>query len=87
MTTDIAQGPVDVDVRQLLPCPFCGGPVKMEVAERTHDRVYGERRWWGVVCRNTINRGGTCAIEQRPSASKEAAIDRWNMRNGVPNAE
>lgn len=24
--------------------------------------------------------GGTCAIEQRPSASPEAAADRWNMR-------
>ena len=31
--------------------------------------------------------GGACAIEQRPSASKEAAIDRWNMRDGVPSAK
>jgi hypothetical protein len=43
----------------------------------------GERRWYGVVCRNTINRGGSCCMEQVPSASQEAAIDRWNMRGGV----
>lgn len=64
----------------LKPCPFCGGPVELEEANPTHDRLYGERRWWGVVCRNTINRGGSCAIYQRPSASKEAAIERWNRR-------
>jgi hypothetical protein len=27
-----------------------------------------------------MNVGGTCAIEQRPSASKDAAIERWNRR-------
>jgi hypothetical protein len=67
---------------QLLPCPFCGGAVKLEEAERTRDRMMGERRWWGVVCRNTTNLGGTCAIQQIPSASEDAAISRWNMRNG-----
>jgi len=67
---------------ELLPCPFCGGPVKLESAGVYRDEVYGHREFWGVVCRNTINRGGTCCIEQRPSASKEAAIDRWSMRNG-----
>jgi hypothetical protein len=65
---------------ELLPCPFCGGPVALEEAGPTQDRIHGERRWWGVVCRNTMNRGGTCAIYQRPSASKEAAIERWNRR-------
>lgn len=57
----------------LLPCPFCGGPVELEHTQRS-------RHWWGVVCRNTMNRGGSCAIEQVPSASKEAATARWNMR-------
>lgn len=56
----------------LKPCPFCGGDVKLE---RTL-----KRDSWGVVCRNTLNLGGTCAIEQIPSKSKEAAITRWNMR-------
>jgi hypothetical protein len=65
---------------ELLPCPFCGGPVKLEEAQSTRSHIFGERRWWGVVCRNTMNRGGTCAIEQRPSASEEAAIERWNRR-------
>jgi hypothetical protein len=69
-------------VVRLLPCPFCGGEVKLEEAEQTRDPIMGWRRWWGVVCRNTINRGGTCAIMQRPSASPEAAISRWNMRDG-----
>ena len=75
-----------VGVVPLLPCPFCGGAVKLEVAERTLNRIMGERRWWGVVCRNTINVGGTCAIQQRPSASEEAAISRWNMRDGKLNS-
>ena len=64
----------------LKPCPFCGGVVKLERAADTYDYHMGRREWWGVVCRNTINRGGTCAIEQRPSASTEAAIERWNLR-------
>jgi hypothetical protein len=66
----------------LLPCPFCGGPVSLEIAgERTHP-IHGPTRFYGVVCRNTINIGGSCCMEQRGSASKESAIDRWNMRNG-----
>ena len=68
-----AVAPGEVERDALRPCPFCGGPVKLE---QTIDR----REWWGVVCRNTINVGGTCAIQQRPSASKEAAIIRWNRR-------
>lgn len=64
----------------LLPCPFCGGPVAMEEAYPTRSSMYGERRWWGVTCRNTINRGGSCAIQQIPSASIDAAAERWNHR-------
>lgn len=66
----------------LKPCPFCGGPVQLEEANPSRDGLYGERRWWGVTCRNTINLGGSCCMDQVPSASKEAAIGRWNMRNG-----
>ena len=66
----------------LKPCPFCGGPVKLEQAGETTHFMLGPRKWWGVVCRNTLNRGGTCCMEQVPSASQEAAIDRWNMRDG-----
>lgn len=79
-----SQGAVPALV-QLLPCPFCGGPVKLEEAEPTRDRMMGVRRWWGVVCRNTINLGGSCAIQQRPSASEDSAIQRWNMRGGKLN--
>lgn len=61
----------------LLPCPFCGAAVTLEEAQGTQRP---ERRFWGVVCRGTANRGGTCAIQQRPSASPEAAIERWNRR-------
>lgn len=68
----------------LKPCPFCGGPVQLELARVTDDRMYGdkngERRWYGVVCRNTTNVGGSCCMDQVPSASKEAATARWNMR-------
>ena len=60
----------------LLPCPFCGGPVELEYTVNSRD-------WWGVKCRNTMNLGGTCAIQQIPSASKEAAIERWNRRAPV----
>jgi hypothetical protein len=65
---------------ELKPCPFCGGAVHLERAYDTQDRIMGTRKWWGVVCRNTINLGGTCAIEQIPSASEKAAIERWNRR-------
>lgn len=37
-------------------------------------------KWWGVVCRSTKNLGGTCAINQIPSRTKQAAIKRWNTR-------
>lgn len=71
----------------LKPCPFCGGPVRIELARTTRDFMYGDkngdRHWYGVICRNTINHGGTCCMDQVPSASKEAAIARWNMRDGV----
>lgn len=70
----------------LKPCPFCGGPVRLELARVTCDRVWGdkngERRWYGVVCRNTINHGYTCCMDQVPSASIDAAVKRWNMRDG-----
>jgi hypothetical protein len=67
-------------VSDLLPCPFCGGPVRLERARDTQESIMGTRKWWGVVCRNTINLGGTCAIEQLPSASEKAAVERWNRR-------
>jgi len=63
-------------MQKLKPCPFCGGSVELE-------HTVGDRSWWGVICRNTGNRGGTCAVQILPSASKEAAIERWNMRAPV----
>lgn len=60
-------------MRELLPCPFCGGPVDIE-------KTIDGRKWYGVVCRNTFNRGGSCAVSICPSASEECAIERWNMR-------
>lgn len=68
----------------LLPCPFCGGEVTLEKAHETRLTFASEARtFYGVVCRNNINIGGTCCMEQVPSASAEAAIKRWNMRDGV----
>ncbi len=69
---------------ELLPCPFCGGPVALERAHQQNHEHLGQRQFWGVKCRNTINLGGTCAIEQVPSASPEAAITRWNRRAPLP---
>lgn len=68
--------PSDPGVSELLPCPFCGGPVDVE---ETRPASNGQR-FWGVTCRNTLNVGGTCAIEQIPSGSRETAIARWNAR-------
>ena len=64
----------------LLPCPFCGGAVTLERVPDSSSFEFGTRKWWGVKCRNTINLGGTCAIEAVPTASPEAAIARWNRR-------
>lgn len=66
-----------VELAELKPCPFCGGPVALE---KTIRKGADGRDWWGVVCRNTKNLGGTCAVQIRPSASKEAATERWNTR-------
>jgi hypothetical protein len=68
------------ETSNLKPCPFCGGQVQLERAHVRRDLIHGERQFWGVVCRNTANVGGSCCMEQVPSASKEAAIGRWNMR-------
>lgn len=62
------------DMREkLLPCPFCGGSVAIE------STVDGSG-FLGIKCRNTINLGGSCAIQQIPSRTREAAVARWNMR-------
>jgi hypothetical protein len=64
---------------RLLPCPFCGGPVELErPADRP--RRSGPDDWWGVICRNTENLGGSCALSIAPSRSKASAIARWNRR-------
>jgi len=63
---------------KLKPCPFCGGYVKLEQTLEAKRAKSDE--WWGVVCRNSKNIGGTCAIQQRASRTKEAAIARWNTR-------
>lgn len=59
--------------QELLPCPFCGNPVELE-------KTIDHREWWGVICRGTSNKGGSCAMHITPSGSKETAIARWNMR-------
>lgn len=61
---------------ELKACPFCGGPVKLEKA----DIGRSSKEWFGVVCRNTKNVGGSCCMEQVASRTKEAAIARWNTR-------
>lgn len=68
---------------ELKPCPFCGGPVELERAHVRRDRFEGDRQFWGIVCRNTFNHGGSCCMEQVPSASPEAAIKRWNSRPDI----
>lgn len=60
-----------IAITELKPCPFCGGAVQMEKAKIRSDYV---------VCRNTGNLGGTCAMDQVPSRTPEAAAGRWNMR-------
>lgn len=63
-----------IDKEKLEPCPFCGGEVQLETVKSRAGTLYG------VVCRNTTSRGCTCAMEQVPSRTAEAAIARWNMR-------
>ena len=67
---------------ELLPCPFCGGSVDLEQPQRVIARGSFDNpdEWWGVVCRNGGNLGGSCAIQQRASRTKAAAITRWNTR-------
>lgn len=67
------------DKIELKPCPFCGGDAQMEPVKMRSGT------WYGVVCRNTGNLGGTCAMEQVPSRTPEAAAGRWNMRQVMIN--
>ena len=67
---------------RLKPCPFCGGAVKLE-RPVDRPRFSGPNDWWGVVCRNTENLGGSCAVSIAPSRSKEAAVARWNARPSI----
>ena len=46
-------------IPELLPCPFCGGPVRLEMTHRRFDGV----QFWGITCRNTFGIGGSCAEE------------------------
>ena len=64
----------------LLPCPFCGSPVDIEEVQPTYSPEFGKRRWWGIQCRNTLSRGGTCTLQIVPQDSAEAATERWNTR-------
>jgi hypothetical protein len=68
------------DIPTLKPCPFCGGAVQIERCTDTFERLHGRRQWWGIVCRNTRNWGGSCALETTPQASIEAVVERWNKR-------
>lgn len=65
---------------ELKPCPFCGDPVKLEKSHVGKSFPHIGTQFWGVVCRSTKNHGGSCCMEQVPSASPEAAAARWNMR-------
>jgi hypothetical protein len=56
-----------------LPCPFCGGPAKVE------SKWDGVARW-RVKCRN---RHSKCAVHPKTPydyASEELAIQAWNGR-------
>ena len=85
MTTDESAKREGAELPPLLPCPFCGGPVALERARSTRDPIYGERKWWGVTCRNTINRGGTCAIEAIPRRGRVLChhFRDWNVQSFV----
>ena len=69
---------------ELLPCPLCGGEVFIEETTSYYNEMYGNRKFWGVVCRNTRSPTGSCGISIRPRASKEAAKETWNTRRPAP---
>jgi hypothetical protein len=74
------ESPLDITEIPLKPCPFCGGHVTLERAHQQYHNHFGLRQFWGIKCRNTMNLGGTCAVELIPTASPEAAAGRWNTR-------
>lgn len=69
---------------ELKPCPFCGGQVRLEKAFEQRHEMFGRRKFYGIVCRNLTNLGGSCGMQQVPTASQGAAVARWNMRDGQP---
>ena len=73
----IAQGPVDVNVSRLLPCPFCGG----EASPTAHL----EYSWFAPVCKSCGVRGPSVRIESGLAPQKlrellNKADDLWNRR-------
>ncbi len=56
----------------LLPCPFCGSSDAIAVTEGGDDD-------WIVACRNCGANIGYVDITQ---GGRDAAITRWNLRNG-----
>ena len=86
-TTDVAQGPVDVEVslmaamERLLPCPFCGG---------TNTSIeFNGQVWTGMKYSEPISVSVIYHCEPLPGPSRrierigcnlEQSIERWNMR-------
>ena len=79
---DIPAG--DPTVKQLLPCPFCGGKATLH-HEEAYEDDYGDmpEHWW-IGCDNSIVGRKTChmLVQTGLFLSKEKAIDAWNTRKG-----
>ena len=73
----------DPEIKQLLPCPFCGGKAELHY-EAAYDDDYGSMPdcWW-VGCSNGMpgTHGCNVLVQTGLFLSKEKAIDTWNTRN------
>ena len=73
----------DVSIRQLLPCPFCGGKATLH-HEEAYEDDYGDmpEHWW-VGCDDGVIGRKKCPmiVQTGLFLSKEKAIDAWNTRH------
>ena len=69
-------------IKQLLPCPFCGGKATLH-HEEAYEDDYGDmpEHWW-VGCDDSIVGRKTChmLVQTGLFLSKDKAVDAWNTR-------
>lgn len=71
----------DTGAEELLPCPFCGGPMLLTctvppMVASLFDKLHEDSRRWAASCT-------ACNYSLMPRASRDAAVAHGRMRKAV----